>query len=152
MWTNPAVIQRTQHILNSYRHWLGKDLMPRSGDPLEESERLGESGFVVVAHGTEADPILNYANKVALELWELDWESFCSTPSRLTAEPMHRDERAQMLATTQRQGYIDNYAGIRISSTGKRFQIDQALVWNLIDENDQPVGQAATFSDWTWLE
>ena len=65
---------------------------------------------------------------------------------------MHRDERAEMLATTQRQGYIDNYAGIRISSTGKRFKIDQALVWNLIDDYGNPVGQAATFSDWTWLD
>ncbi|MCB9950979.1 MAG: MEKHLA domain-containing protein [Planctomycetaceae bacterium] len=152
MWTSPAVIQRSQHILNSYRHWLGKDLIPRTGDLLDESLRLSQTKFVVVGHGVEADPILNYANKVALDLWELDWEAFCSTPSRLTAEPMHRDERAEMLATTQRQGYIDNYAGIRISSTGKRFKIDQALVWNLIDENGQLVGQAATFSDWTWLD
>ena len=152
MWTSPAVIQRSQHILNSYRHWLGKDLIPRTGDLLDESLRLSQTKFVVVGHGVEADPILNYANKVALDLWELDWEAFCSTPSRLTAEPMHRDERAEMLATTQRQGYIDNYAGIRISSTGKRFKIDQALVWNLIDDYGNPVGQAATFSDWTWLD
>jgi hypothetical protein len=52
---------------------------------------------------------------------------------------------------TNTQGYIDNYQGIRISRTGQRFLIKQAIIWNLTDALGQKCGQAATFSDWHWV-
>jgi len=112
---------------------------------------LYEAPFVVVAHGTQADPILNYGNAAALRLWEFDLETLLRTPSRMTAEPMHRDERARLLERTTRQGFVDDYSGIRISATGRRFLIERATVWNLLDEQERPVGQAATFQDWKEL-
>ena len=69
----------------------------------------------------------------------------------MTAEPMHRDERAQLLERTTRDGYVDDYRGIRISSSGRRFQIEQAVVWNLTDESGDYAGQAATFTDWRYM-
>lgn len=45
-------------------------------------------------------------------------------------------------------GYIRNYRGIRISSTGQRFWIEDVILWDVLDENYQRCGQAATFSDW----
>jgi len=39
--------------------------------------------YVVVSHGTQDDPILNYGNRVALNLWDLPFENFTKTPSRL---------------------------------------------------------------------
>jgi hypothetical protein len=105
----------------------------------------------VVAHGVEADPILNYGNRAALELWEMDLATFCQTPSRHTAEPARRDERARLLERTTRHGYVDDYHGVRISGSGRRFQIEQAAVWNLIDAQGRYAGQAATFSEWTFL-
>jgi hypothetical protein len=64
---------------------------------------------------------------------------------------VHRDERARLLERTTRDGFVDDYQGIRISSTGRRFQIDQAIVWNLVDARGERVGQAATFSEWRFL-
>ncbi|MEZ6067919.1 MAG: MEKHLA domain-containing protein [Planctomycetaceae bacterium] len=56
--------------------FLGRELLSLDGVPdADESrwaEALFEAPFVVVAHGTEADPILDYANRQALELWETD--------------------------------------------------------------------------------
>jgi len=40
---------------------------------------------------------------------------------------------------------------VRIASTGRRFLVENALIWNVVDEKGQRVGQAATFSQWTWL-
>jgi hypothetical protein len=82
----------------------------------------------------------------------MSWEEFTRTPSRLTAEPVHRDERSRLLAQTHQHGYVDNYSGIRISKTGRRFRIEQAIVWNLTDPTGNHRGQAATFSRWTLLE
>jgi hypothetical protein len=144
-------IDHTQILLDSFRHWVGRDLIPRGGTAEEQARALFEAPFVVVSHGTQTDPILNYGNKVALALWEMDVEQFLRTPSRETAEPVHRDERARLLERTTRNGFVDDYRGTRISRTGRRFQIDQAIVWNLRDAAGRPVGQAATFAEWKLL-
>ena len=141
----------SQLLLDSYQRWTGKSLIRRStaeGD----SATLFTAPFVVVSHGTEADPLLNYGNRTALDLWEMSLEQFLGTPSRETAEPVHRDERAELLRRTTEDGFIDDYSGIRISSSGRRFRIHQATVWNVVDENGDRVGQAAAFSSWTPME
>jgi len=122
-----------------------------SGTPEEIAKSVFESPMIVISHGTEDDPILNYGNRVAMELWEMDWNALTQTPSRLTAEPVALEERAALLDEVTRNGYIDNYQGIRISSSGKRFKIEQAVVWNLLDEQGQHCGQAAAFQQWFYL-
>ena len=144
-------IAHTQVMLDSYQRWTHRNLIPRTGSPSEQAKALFEAPFVVVSHGIQADPILNYGNRTALNLWQIDIPTLMQTPSRLSAEPLHRDERARLLERTTRDGFVDDYQGIRISSTGRRFRIDQATVWNLVDATGKLVGQAATFSDWTFL-
>ena len=56
-----------------------------------------------------------------------------------------------MLEQARSRGYIETYRGIRISATGRRFLVENALIWNVLDGGHQPLGQAATFSQWTWL-
>lgn len=150
-WREPEWIAHTQILLDSFRRLLRRELIDRSGTPEDQSRRLFEAPFVVVSHGTEADPILNYGNQTALSLWEMGLPALLATPSRLTAEPAHRDERARLLELTSRQGYCDEYSGIRISATGKRFRIQNAIVWNLHDGEERRVGQAATFDSWEFV-
>ena len=150
-WLCQKQIEHAHLLLDSFTRLLGRDLVPRDASPVEQARRLFEAPFVVVSHGTEADPVLNYGNAAALTLWEMDWAAFVQTPSRLTAEPVHRDERARLLERTSRDGYVDDYSGIRISQSGRRFRIEQAIVWNLVDAAGTHRGQAATFDRWTPL-
>jgi hypothetical protein len=64
---------------------------------------------------------------------------------------VNQAERARMLAQAQTQGFIDDYKGVRISGTGKRFLVEQAIVWNVVGAEGEQIGQAATFSRWTFL-
>lgn len=144
-------IDHVRLLLDSFARLLGRELTARHGTPDEQAQRLFEAPFVVVSHGTQADPVLNYGNAAALSLWEMDLATFIQTPSRLTAEPVHRDERARLLERTHRDGYVDDYQGVRISRSGRRFRIEQAIVWNLVDGAGTHRGQAATFSRWTPL-
>jgi hypothetical protein len=150
-WTDPAVIRWNQLLLDSFRRWLGRDLIERKGSPAEQANALYHAPFVVVSHGMEADPILKYGNKAALDLWELDWGRFTRTPSRCTAEPVNQAERARMLAQAHEKGFIDDYKGVRISGTGKRFLVEQAIVWNVVGAEGEQLGQAATFSKWKFI-
>ncbi len=146
------LVAHVQLLLDSFARLLGRELVPREGSPAEQAERLWRAPFVVVSHGTEADPVLNYGNAPALALWEMTWEELTQSPSRLTAEPVHRDERARLLARTREHGFVDDYSGIRVSKTGRRFRIEQAIVWNLADAAGEHRGQAATFDHWMPLE
>lgn len=140
-----------RHMLDSYRRWVGADLIRRTGDEAHDLERLFGIAAVVVSHDAQADPIFKFGNHMALDLWELDLGAFLKMPSRLTAEPVHRDERARLLERTERNGYVDDYRGVRISSRGRRFYIERATIWNVIDDAETYVGQAATFDHWTFL-
>ncbi|MFM7248542.1 MAG: MEKHLA domain-containing protein [Planctomycetaceae bacterium] len=150
-WMTPALVEHAGLLLGSFARVVGRELMPRGGSPEEEARRLFEAPTVVVSHGTEADPVLNYGNRRALALWETAWGDFIKTPSRLTAEPVHRDERARLLERTRRDSFVDDYAGVRISRRGNRFRIDQAVVWNLVDSAGACRGQAAAFERWAPL-
>ena len=151
LWADPQVVQWCQYLLDSYAQWIKQELIQRNGTPLEQAERLFSSAFVVASHGMENDPLLNYGNQAALNLWTMDWQQFTQTPSRLTAEPPNRDERARMLEQAKTQGYISDYRGIRISNTGKRFQVEQAIIWTIQKPDGTAIGQGATFSTWRFI-
>ncbi len=150
-WKDDKVLHWSRMLLDSYTHWTGKDLIPREGTLEEQCHRLFYAPFVVVSHGNQQDPILNYGNRMALTLWEMGWGELIQTPSRLTAEPMNQDERARMLQQAADKGYISDYRGIRISRSGLRFLVENATVWNIIDQDHIQQGQAAAFSQWIQL-
>lgn len=151
-WQRPDRILHARLLLDSFAQFVGRDLVLRTGTDFDQAARLFAADFVAVSHGVEADPLLNYGNRAALSLWEMDFATLVRTPSRLTAEPVHRDERAALLARTLRDGFVDDYAGVRISGSGKRFRIERATVWNLVDAAGVHRGQAATFAAWTPLD
>jgi MEKHLA domain len=150
-WQSDWVVAHTALLARSLRHWTGRDLLPGLFNPAGLARYVFEAPFVLVSHGTEADPVLNYGNQTALDLWEMSWEEFTRTPSRLTAEAPNREERARLLDTVTRQGFIDNYSGVRISKSGLRFRITNATVWNLVSDRDEPCGQAAMFDRWEFI-
>ncbi len=57
-----------------------------------------------------------------------------------------------LLLGVQVPGFIDDYAGVRVSATGRRFRIEAATVWNLVDAAGALHGQAAAFDRWTLLD
>ena len=150
--SNGFYAEHAQLLARSFARFVGQELLsPKIDDPTEYARQLFEAPYVVLSHGTQPDPIFNYANRTAMELFELDWAAITCLPSRESAEPMNRSERERLLAAVAEHKFIDDYAGVRISSTGKRFYIPQATVWNLVDAEGAYQGQAATFATWDFL-
>jgi hypothetical protein len=145
------IVPHTLRLARSFKRWTGRDLLPGDYSPEELASKIFDAPFVVVSHGTQADPILNYGNRTALELWEMSWDEFTRTPSRLTAEPPKREARAKVMEVVTRPGFYEDYSGIRVSKSGRRFEFSRATIWNLISETGQFCGQAATFSEWKFL-
>ena len=151
-WSTPHGLAWTQLLLSSFQNATGVSLLPDLEldqlEPEEQARALFYAPRVVVSHQTQDDPVLSYGNRRALTLWEMDLPTLTSTPSRLTAEPVAREERARLLALVAEKGFIENYQGVRISSLGKRFMIQEAVVWEVYDAQGIRRGQAATFDDW----
>ena len=110
-WETPEVRSWSQLLLDSYRRWTGHDLVDRSGSIEDQATALFHAAFVMVSHGGEEDPVLNYGNQRALDLWEATWQQFIRTPSRLTAEPVNQAERTWMLEQATARGVIQDYRG-----------------------------------------
>ena len=105
----------------------------------------------MLAHYCADDPKLIYANAAAFHLWEAHWSELIGLPSRLTATAQERDERRNALRQAQNLNAIQGYAGIRVSGQGRCFQIRNACIWTLWDDQQQVCGQAASFKDWWWI-
>ncbi|HWA63520.1 MAG TPA: MEKHLA domain-containing protein [Caulobacteraceae bacterium] len=137
-------------IAASHARLTGRPLVAAAPENL--AAKLWTAPFGVLAHGTEADPVFFYANRLALELFELTPQALIAMPSRLSAEPGgEREARARFMRDVTQRGFADDYAGVRVSSTGRRFRIEAATVWNLVDTAGRRHGQAAAFSRWTPL-
>lgn len=140
---------RLAAMAESHRRLTGRSLCPEDTDV---ASALWELPAIVVAHGSEDDPVFFYGNKAALTLFEFSAEQFIRLPSRLSARPLAREERARMLEQVTLHGFIDDYAGIRTARSGGGFRIERATVWNLIDPKGSKLGQAAMFDRWTPIE
>lgn len=137
-------------IVASHRRVVGHPLLADTpDDDVRLADALWAAPIAVVAHGTQADPVFCYGNRLALELFEMDFAAFTALPSRYSAEPLAREERAALLERVTRRGFIDDYAGVRISRGGRRFHIRGATVWNLLDADGSHRGQAAAFAQWS---
>ena len=151
IWQSEFVVSHTACLLRSLKHFAGRELVSGASDARTLAQNIFEASFIIVSHGTEVDPVLNYGNRTALTLWEMTWEELTRTPSRFTAEVPNREERARLLASVTARGFVDDYSGVRISKTGRRFRIHRATVWNLVTEAGQPCGQAAMFDQWEFV-
>ena len=130
------------------------------GQPLIAAAQAGRSkrllcqelfacGFPVLAHGTEKDPQLGYANAAAPAV-ETNWDELIGMPSRLTHRTANR-QNAAAPGPSPTPGCVRNYRGIRISRKGRRFMINNAKIWTLWNAEERLCGQAACFSDWWWI-
>ena len=138
----PERAARIARVAKSFERLLGRPLVEPSQDLVEA---MWNAPRAILAHGTEADPILFFGNRCALRCFEADVASFLTMPSRLTAEAPLRQERQALLDRVRADGFIDDYAGVRISARGRRFRIENAIVWNVLDDAGERLGQAATF-------
>jgi len=132
-------------LTDSYARLVGAPLVP----PGTDADWLyREAPFVVVAHGTDQDPKFIYANKAAQNCFEYSWEEFMSLPSRLSAEAPDWAQRQALLEEVARNGFSSGYRGLRVAKSGRRFIIEDGVVWELIDRDGMRHGQAATFLSW----
>jgi hypothetical protein len=107
-----------------------------------------EAPFAVLAHDGTTDPRFIYANRTAQACFEYGWDEIVGLPSRLSAEAPARGERQALLDRVTRDGFAAGYAGVRVAKSGRRFWIEDGVVWRLLRADGSSAGQAASFPSW----
>lgn len=145
----PPALELGGLIIESHRRLVGADLAPPELAEAEQARWLYEDApFCVLAHNGAADPVFIYANRAAQRCFEYGWEEFLRLPSRFSAEAPNRAERQRLLDTVARDGFAAGYKGLRVAKSGRRFWIEQGVVWQLTDAHGMARGQAASFPIW----
>ncbi|MBV8939993.1 MAG: MEKHLA domain-containing protein [Alphaproteobacteria bacterium] len=149
----PETVAYSVLLAQSFTRWLRRPLLPAAADAAPEvlARLIYDAPFALVSHGTQQDPVFRYANRRAQALFGYDWDIFVTLPSRLSAEPAAQEERRALLDTALRAGYAEHYRGIRIAKDGRRFEIRDAVLWNVTDAHGAMAGQAARFDQWNFL-
>ncbi len=144
--TDPAFFDL---LAGSYRRLLGEDPPFLDNTQTDAARWLYEDApACVLAHNTEPDPRFIYANKAAQALLEYSWDEIVALPSRFSAEAPNRAERQRLLDAVARDGFATGYSGVRIAKSGRRFRIDDGVLWELRDAHGALQGVAATFARW----
>jgi PAS domain S-box-containing protein len=141
--TSPLDPDFYQLLTSSYTRFVSGLLVPSDIADEDAARWLYEdASFAILAHNTDADPIFVYGNVAAQKQFGYTWEELTSLHSRYSAELPNREERQQLLDRVSRDGYASDYRGVRISKSGGRFMIEDATLWQLIDQQGRVQGQA----------
>lgn len=138
-------------ICLSYEKLLNETLLKHIRPDESGAEALFYAPFAVLSHTTDADPLFNYANLKALELFEFDWDEMIGMPSRYSAGENTQAERDRLLKEVGRHGFIRHYQGVRLTKSRRKFLIQDSVVWNLIDDQGGYAGQAACLNAWKFI-
>ena len=133
-------------MLNNLKRWANYDLIEDYGFSLDTlGSAVFNADFYILSHNGATDPILTYGNQQVLSQWEVSWEELTTMHSRYTAKPEDRADRSIFMAQVKAHNYVRGYNGIRVSKTGREFEILDGIVWNLFTDSGDFYGQAAWF-------
>ena len=133
-------------MLDNLKRWTNYDLIQEYGFSFERlGEQVFNADFYLLSHNTAIDPVLTYGNQQVLDRWEVSWQELISMRSSDTAKSIDQTQRSMLMAQVKQHNHISGYSGIRVSKTGKEFQILDAIIWNLFLTDGSFYGQAAWF-------
>ena len=147
LFEDPAVIERSVHIVTSYDSFFVRPLLGQqfySASAMVKA--LYHAPVAIVSH--DADNNFCFGNRAALHMFKRNLEDFIGMDSSLSAAPMDRGERERLLQRVYQFGFADDYTGIRITGDGGRIKITNARIWNVTDDDGAYLGQAAMIPDW----
>jgi hypothetical protein len=146
------MISHVSLLDRSLKHLTGRGVYERMG--VQPSSPKGiyntvclNERFVLISHGTEANPIYNFGNVAALQAFVRSWDNLM-IPSAESVVLRSQDEtlRNELMQKVTDNGFVEGASGIRVRGDGKFIKLVDAVVWNCYDnDNSTYIGQAAFF-------
>ena len=100
----------------------------------------------------ETNSVFNYANEASLQLFKTNWDEMIGVHSSVSASKSSQSDRNKMLKEVARVGFVEDYKGSRMAFDGSLFQINDAIIWNIVDSKNNSQGQAVLIMDHSLYE
>ena len=145
---------RTKHaalLRSSLKRCTGLDIVTPDLDARSAAAAIFYAPWALLSHNADHDPRFTYANRTGLRLFGIPPDELAQHHSSETTLPEDRPERERLLARVRHCGFVNDYSGVRVSTTGVRFMVKNAVVWNMLDAQGRYTGQAAMFRCWRYL-
>lgn len=123
----------------------GRNLYERLGIEARPSIVHYSDRFAVVAHGTEPDPMIHYANQAALELFDYSEKEIYQIPSRVTAPEHVARAHDDVLELPVHDDFWLIPRAMRQRRSGELFESDNVLVFCVYDEDGKWIGQTTVY-------
>lgn len=127
-------------IQNSYTQLTRKVLPLNSNNNLINA--FDQCSLPIASHDNSSEPLFNYANRAALNLFKMTSKEMIGLPSRASALKVDQDERSFILEQVMKYGFVEHYHGKRVASDKSIVHIQDATIWNLLDREKKYYGQA----------
>jgi hypothetical protein len=119
-------------------------------DRMEGVETLSQvhsnERYSVLSHDIEDDPVYCYFNAGAFSAFEYPPEEIYKLPSRYSApDGPVRSNRQALMETVVTEGVWTFPTAIRVTKSGRQFQLQDVVLWNVYDNDGVRVGQTALF-------
>jgi hypothetical protein len=111
-----------------------------TAEELDQNTRFG-----IMSHGVQADPVFNYANLAALELFKYSINDLCKLPSRYSTLPHLEQDRDNTLKEIAKSDYGYIHDGMRQTSEGRVILTSEILYWVVYDDDGTRIGHAAVY-------
>ncbi|CAI6002364.1 unnamed protein product [Closterium sp. NIES-64] len=150
-YMNADIIMHSLELIDSYYRATGRPLFDKPVEVAEAAKELWSAPFLVLSHGTEDDPLFNYANESGLRAFESTWGEFTALPSRYSSPDPDSPTRKELLQQAEEKPK-DLKGLVRVSTKGTKFKIDDGILWTLVATDGERFGQAAVIREWHLLD
>ena len=106
--------------------------------------------YAIASH--DINSVFNYANEASLQLFKTNWDEMIGVHSSVSASKPLQSDRKKMLKEVARVGFVEDYKGTRMAFDGSLFQINDAIIWNIVDSKNNSQGQAVLIMDHSLYE
>jgi hypothetical protein len=130
----------------SLQNLTGVSLLDRMEGVETISQVHSNERYSVLSHDIEDDPVYCYFNAGSLLSFEYPPEEVYELPSRHSApDGPVRSGRQALMQTVVNEGVWTFPTAIRQTKSGRQFQLQDVILWNVYNHEDVRVGQTALF-------
>ncbi|XP_068641435.1 homeobox-leucine zipper protein ATHB-15-like [Aristolochia californica] len=149
---NPEALTLARWICNSYRCYLGADLLKSSSEGSESVlKTLWHHSDAIMCCSLKTLPVFTFANQAGLDMLETTLVAL----QDITLEKIFDDHGRKALCTEfpqiMQQGFACLQGGICLSSMSRPISYERAVAWKVMNEEDNPHCVAFMFVNWSFL-
>jgi hypothetical protein len=136
----------------SHKKYLARPLLEPEPSEEQRAAAIWEAPFVLMVHDDSEACLLEYGNRAAMALFEMEYLDFFGTSSFALVHPDAEVQQEWIWSLRDAEERFEKYVVVPrlrlMAASGRALVARDALVFRVDSLEDEPIGQAVVFSKW----